>query len=81
MSQLLQLKCLSDIRKVVSDIEVYRARPTIQGKHPTLYDERKEGRYRTVMGVRVCDFQFCPMSDGFCPIPIWGYPSPPPGIT
>lgn len=59
MTDLLQLKCLSDVKKLISDIEVYRARPVITGKHPTLYDERKEGKYRTVMGVRICDYQFC----------------------
>ena len=59
MSELLQLKCLSDVRKIISDIETYRARPAIQGKHPTLYDDRTEGKYRTVMGVRICDYQFC----------------------
>lgn len=59
MSDLLQLKCLSDVKKLIEDIQVYRARPTIRGKHPTLYPERLEGRYRTVMGVRICDYQFC----------------------
>jgi len=59
MSQLLQLKCLSDVKKLIAEIEVYRARPIIRGKHPTLYDEQKDGKYRTVMGVRVCDYQFC----------------------
>lgn len=60
MPELLQLKSLSDVKKLIYDIETYRARPVISGKHPTLYDVRKEGRYRTVMGIRICDYQFCP---------------------
>lgn len=72
MSELLQLKCLSDVKKIISDIEVYRARPTIQGKHPTLYEERKEGKYRTVMGIRICDYQFCPDEKWVLPHPNMG---------
>ena len=59
LSELLQLKCLSDVNKLISDIKTYRARPVIRGKHPTLYPERIDGKYRTVMGVRICDYQFC----------------------
>ena len=58
MSELLQLKCLSDVRKIITDIETYKARPAVQGKHPTLYSECKEGKYRTIMEVRICDYQF-----------------------
>lgn len=58
MSELRQFKCLSDLNKLISEIDDYRARPTIRGKHPTLYDERPDGKYRTVMGVRICDFKF-----------------------
>lgn len=72
MSQLLQLKCLSDVQKLISDIEIYRARPVIEGKHPTLYEERKEGKYRTVMGVRICDYQFCPDEKWVLPNPEMG---------
>ncbi len=59
MSELLQLKCLSDVKKLISDIQTYRARPAIRGQHPTLYPERAEGKYRTIQGVRICDYQFC----------------------
>lgn len=59
MPELLQLKCLSDVKKLISDIQTYRARPVIQGKHPTLYPDRLEGKYRTIKGVRICDYQFC----------------------
>ncbi|MFS1525623.1 hypothetical protein ACL7TT_16170 [Microbulbifer sp. 2304DJ12-6] len=72
MSKLLQLKCLSDIKKFISEIEIYRARPIVRGKHPTLYEERKEGRYRTVMGVRVCDYQFSPDERWVLPNPKMG---------
>ena len=58
MSELLQLKCLSDVKKLIKDIETYRARPVIRGQHPTLYPERAEGKYRTIQGVRICDYQF-----------------------
>lgn len=60
MSELLQLKCLSDVKKLISDIETYRARPIVRGSHPTLYPEQIEGSYRTIKGIRICDYQFCP---------------------
>ncbi len=59
MSELLQLKCLSDVNKLISDIKTYRARPVIRGQHPTLYPDRIDGKYRTIHGVRICDYQFC----------------------
>ena len=58
MEALKQFKCLSDLEKIVSEIRELRARPTVRGKHPTLYEERVEGKYRTVMGVRICDYRF-----------------------
>lgn len=72
MAELLQLKCLSDVKKLISDIEVYRARPVIEGKHTTLYDQRLEGKYRTVMGVRICDYQFCTDEKWVLPNPNMG---------
>lgn len=72
MSELLQLKCLSDVKKLISDIETYRARPAIRGKHPTLYENREGGKYRTVMGVRVCDYQFCSDEKWVLPNPNMG---------
>lgn len=48
MAELLQLKCLSDVQKLINDIKIYRARPVIRGQHPALYPERAEGKYRTI---------------------------------
>ena len=71
MSELLQLKCLSDVKKLISDIQTYRARPAIRGQHPTLYPERLEGKYRTIQGVRICDYQFCPDEKWVLPNEKW----------
>jgi hypothetical protein len=30
----------------------------IEGEHPTLYKEEGKGKYRTIMGVRICDYHF-----------------------
>jgi len=57
--KILQLKCLSDVKKIIKDIQIYRARPVMKGQHPTLYPDRLEGKYRTVKGVRVCDYELC----------------------
>jgi len=54
-------KCLSDLEEIIRKIKeetAFRGGPVIEGKHPTLYEERKEGKYRTVMGVRICDYKF-----------------------
>ncbi|WP_370978760.1 hypothetical protein [Agaribacterium sp. ZY112] len=72
MADLLQLKCLSDVQKLISEIEVYLARPAIQGKHPTIYPDREEGKYRTVKGVRICDYQFSPDEQWVLPNPRMG---------
>ncbi len=74
MTELLQLKCLSDVRQLISDIKTYRARPAIRGKHPTLYPERAEGKYRTIKGVRICDYQFCIDE-------VWVLPNPRMGLS
>lgn len=58
MKELKQYKCLADLEKIVSEIRSLRARPIVAGKHPTLYEERLEGKYRTVMGIRICDYHF-----------------------
>ncbi len=58
MGELKQYKCLTDLRKIISDLESYRARPVVRNNHPTLYKDKSKGRYRTVMGIRVCDYTF-----------------------
>lgn len=58
MTEIKQFKCLSDLEKIISEIKNLRARPAIRGKDPTLYDDRIDGRYRTVLGVRMCDYRF-----------------------
>ncbi|MFT7561208.1 MAG: hypothetical protein ACI93R_003133 [Flavobacteriales bacterium] len=59
MTKLKQFKCLTDLEKMLAGVDEYRARPVIRGKHATLYDERANGNYRTVMGIRICDYKFC----------------------
>ena len=58
MTELKQYKCLTDLEKIISEIKKLRARPAIRGKHPTLYEDRADGKYRTVMGIRICDYKF-----------------------
>lgn len=58
MEELQQFKCLTDLNEVIGKINSFKARPIERGAHPTLYDERNDGKYRTVMGVRVCDYRF-----------------------
>lgn len=57
MDDLLQFKCLTDLREIISQLDGYYARPTPRGNHPTLYQSRTDGPYRTVMGIRVCDYK------------------------
>jgi len=56
--ELKQFKCLDDLKKIISELGDYRARPTIRGKDANLYEARLNGKYRTVMGVRICDYSF-----------------------
>lgn len=58
MGELKQFKCLSDLEKIVREIKELRARPIVRGKHATLYEDRSGGKYRTVMGIRICDYKF-----------------------
>lgn len=58
MKEVKQFKCLSDLEKIVREIRELRARPVVRGKHATLYEERMDGKYRTVMGIRICDYKF-----------------------
>lgn len=58
MEEIKQFKCITNIREVIEKIDGYRARPVGRGAHPTLYSERVNGKYRTVMGVRICDYKF-----------------------
>ncbi len=58
MTEIKQFKCLTDLEKLISEIKNLRARPAVRGKHATLYEDRTEGKYRTVMGIRVCDYKF-----------------------
>jgi len=58
MPEILQFKSLSDLREIISELEGYVARPVVRGKHPVFYDENATGKYRTVLGVRICDYKF-----------------------
>lgn len=57
MEELYQFKCLTDLREVISQLDGYYARPTPRNSHPTLYPTRDDGPYKTVMGIRVCDYK------------------------
>lgn len=58
MEDVKQFKCLSDLNEIVRNIGSYKARPVERGGHPTLYPEKSDGKYKTVMGIRVCDYKF-----------------------
>lgn len=58
MEPILHFKSLTDLRDIISELEGYVARPVARGRHPTLYEEVGDGRYRTLMGVRICDYRF-----------------------
>lgn len=58
MDEIKQYKSLVDLEKLISEIEGYRARTVPKGDHPTLYKENTKGKFRTVMGIRVCDYKF-----------------------
>ncbi|WP_299940943.1 hypothetical protein [uncultured Microbulbifer sp.] len=60
MGKALQFNCLTDLREVISQLDGYFARPTPRGTHPTIYADRDDGPYRTVMGIRVCDYKLSP---------------------
>lgn len=60
MDDIKQYKCLSDLRKIIESLGDIRSRSIPTGAHPTLYKEEHKGKYRTVMGVRICDYKFSP---------------------
>lgn len=60
MNELKQYKCLTDLKSIIQEIDNLRMRPTPRGEHPTIYKDRADGKYRTVMGVRICDYKFSP---------------------
>ncbi len=55
-----QYKCLTDLKGIIEQVDGVRMRPTPRGGHPTLYKDRLDGKYRTIMGVRICDYKFSP---------------------
>jgi hypothetical protein len=60
MNELKQFKCLTDLKSIIEEVDNIRMRPTPRGEHPTIYSDRADGKYRTVMGVRICDYKFSP---------------------
>lgn len=56
MDEIKQFKSLDDLKKIISELEGFIARPVTRGQHPTLYPEVAEGKYRTVYGIRVADY-------------------------
>lgn len=58
MEPLKQYKCLTDLKKFIETLNGAKARPIVKGNHPTLYKAENNGKYRTVMGIRICDYQF-----------------------
>lgn len=67
MEEIKQYKSLDDLKKVISELEGFVARPVIKGNHPTLYPEISEGKFKTVYGVRVVDYLLS--SDGKWALP------------
>ncbi len=67
MDEVHQFKCLTDLREIINQLDGYYARPTARGSHPTIYPSRDDGPYRTVMGIRVCDYKLS--SDGKWALP------------
>lgn len=58
MKELKQFKSRSDLQAIIQELEKNYARPVNPGKHPTIYNKTSDGKYRTVMGVRICDYKF-----------------------
>jgi hypothetical protein len=52
-----QFKCLTDLREIITQLDGYYARPSVRDQHPTLYPDRTDGPYKTIMGIRVCDYK------------------------
>ena len=67
MSDIKQYKSLTDLKKFISELGNYKARPIVRGEHPTLYNEKLEGKYRTFMGIRYCDYKFSPDNQWILP--------------
>lgn len=57
MEEIYQFKCLTDLREIINKLNSYYARPVEQGQRATLYPNRDDGQYKTVMGIRVCDYK------------------------
>ena len=51
-----QFKTMSDLREYVKGLGKFCARPTIQGEHPTLYLDDKQGKM--IHGIREKDYLF-----------------------
>lgn len=60
IKEIKQYKCLTDLKEIIESVESVRMRPTPRGQDPIMYPERSDGKYRTVMGVRICDYKFSP---------------------
>ena len=56
MEEIKQFKSLDDLKKIISDLEGFMARPVARGSHPTIYPDVADGQYRTVCGIRVTDY-------------------------
>jgi len=81
MAELKQFKCLNDLKKALSELGDYRARPAIRGKDVNLYPERLDGKYRTVMGVVFVIINFQLMKKWYYQIDKWGCHFQRPGAT
>ena len=60
MKEQYQFKSRTDLKEIIDKLKKNYARPVNPGRHPTLYSNTVDGKYRTVMGVRVCDYIFSP---------------------
>lgn len=41
MDEIKQYKSLDDLKKIISDLEGFMARPVVRGAHPTIYPCKK----------------------------------------
>mgnify|MGYP000051835719 CR=1 FL=1 len=74
MEEIKQFKSVDDLKKIISELEGFIARPVKRGQHPTLYPDVSEGKYRTINGIRVVDYVLSP--DGK-----WVYPHTQKGLS
>ena len=44
VEELQQFKCLTDLNEIIGKISSFKARPVERGAHPTIYEDRADGK-------------------------------------